>query len=237
MRPRQALATIIGCFSLCACANTDVIVKRQAEMDARLEQLIQGNSAATARLAEMTNEVKELQAQVKANSTALEELKAASRAGSAPPAAASQPRNPQTPRIEVVNTDAVPNDRESTAQDAYMKAFGLFSANNYNEAVMAFESFIRSYPGSEYAGNAQYWIGECYYTQSELPKALEAFRTVISSYPNGKKTPDAMLKVGFTLYAMKEPQKGRAVLEELIGKYPDNHHLVAKAKERINRQQ
>ncbi len=232
MRPRHALATIIGCFSLCACANTDVIVKRQAEMDARLEQLIQGNSAATARLAEMTNEVKELQAQVKANSTALEELKSAPRAGSAPPVAASQPRNPQTPRIEVVNTDTVQNDRESTAQDAYMKAFGLFSANNYNEAVMAFESFIRSYPGSEYAGNAQYWIGECYYTQRDFPQAMEAFNKVLERYPTGNKVPDAMLKIGLTYVSMNEPGKARVALQSLLDKYPRSQ-AAAKARERL----
>lgn len=170
MRPRDMLAIIIGCFALGACANNDVIVKKQAEMEARLEQLVQGNAAATARLAEMTNEVKDLQAQVKANSTVLEELKSASRRQDALPAAAPPRSASQSPRIEVVNTDAVPGDRDTTAQDAYMKAFGLFSANSYNDAVMAFESFIRSYPGSEYAGNAQYWIGECYYTQHDFPR-------------------------------------------------------------------
>ncbi len=231
MRPRHALAMSIGCFALCACANTDVIVKKQAEMEARLEQLIQGNAAATAQLAEMANEVKDLRTQVKANAAVLEELKSASR-GSAPQEVASSPGVPQSPRIEVVNEDVAPADRQSTAQDAYMKAFGLFSANSYNEAVMAFESFIRSYPNSEYAGNAQYWIGECYYTQRDFPQAMEAFNKVIEKYPTGNKVPDAMLKIGLTYVSMNEPGKARAALQSLLDKYPRSQ-AAAKARERL----
>lgn len=232
MRARHALAIIIGCHALCACANTDVIVKKQAEMEARMEQLVQGNAAATAQLAEMANEVKDLQAQVKANATVLEELKSASKGGNALQATAPPRSAPQSPRIEVVNTDAVPGDRENTAQDAYMKAFGLFSANSYNEAVMAFEAFIRSYPSSEYAGNAQYWIGECYYTQRDFTQAMEAFNKVIERYPTGNKVPDAMLKIGLTYISMNEPAKARLALQSLLDKYPRSQ-AAAKARERL----
>jgi tol-pal system protein YbgF len=230
MRHLHALAIIIGCLALCACANTDVIVKKQAEMEARLEQLIQGNAASTAQLAEMANEVKDLQKQVKANATALEELKSASKGGASE--VSSSAGVSQTPRIEVVNEDVAPGDRQSNTQDAYMKAFGLFSANNYNEAVMAFESFIRSYPKSEYAGNAQYWIGECYYTQHDFPQAMEAFNKVVEKYPTGNKVPDAMLKIGLTYVSMNEPEKARVALQSLLDKYPRSQ-AAAKARERL----
>jgi tetratricopeptide (TPR) repeat protein len=62
-------------------------------------------------------------------------------------------------------------------------------------------AFIR-HPDSEYAGNAQYWIGECYYTQRDYARALEAFNKVIERYPKGQKVPDALLKVGFSLTAL-----------------------------------
>ena len=44
-------------------------------MEARLEQLLQGNAGTATRLAELSNELKELQSQVKANSCDLEVLK------------------------------------------------------------------------------------------------------------------------------------------------------------------
>jgi tol-pal system protein YbgF len=176
--------------------------------------------------------VKDLQSQVKANSAVLEELKSAARGGSASHEVVAQRGAPQSPRIEVVNDDASPGDRQSTAQDAYLKAFGLFSANNYNEAVMAFESFIRSYPSSEYAGNAQYWIGECYYTQRDFPQAMEAFNKVIEKYPTGNKVPDAMLKIGLTYISINEPGKARVALQSLLDKYPRSQ-AATKARERL----
>ena len=40
------LAVTVGLIS--GCSSTDVIVKKQMEMDSRLEQLVQGNTAANA---------------------------------------------------------------------------------------------------------------------------------------------------------------------------------------------
>jgi tol-pal system protein YbgF len=134
----------------------------------------------------------------------------------------------------VVNKGAAPGDSDSAEQDSYMKAFGLFSSNNYGAAIEAFTVFIKTYPASEYAGNAQYWIGECYYTQHDFKQALEAFNKVIDRYPKGKKVPDALLKVGFSQISLNEPAKARVTLESLIEKYPKSP-AAAKARERMKR--
>jgi tol-pal system protein YbgF len=136
--------------------------------------------------------------------------------------------------IQVVNPEPEKKDRESRDQEAYMKAFGIFSANRYPEAITAFTEFIALFPGSEYAGNAQYWIGECHYTQKEFPMALNAFRTVIDQYPKGKKVPDAMLKVAFSQLNMHEEAAARSTLQKLIDAYPKSP-ASAKAKERLSR--
>ena len=115
-----------------------------------------------------------------------------------------------------------------------MKAFGLFSANNYPAAISAFEDHLRKYPRGEYAGNAQYWIGECHYTQHDYRAALDAFNLVVKNYPQGAKVPDALLKIGFTFISLNEPDKARATLESLIAKYPRTP-AAAKAQERLSR--
>ncbi|MCM2359364.1 MAG: tol-pal system protein YbgF [Geobacteraceae bacterium] len=238
MDPKQWLSAVIFCLAAAGCSNNDILVKKQTEMEARLEQLIQGNAGSNASLAEISNELKELRSQVKANATDLEqlkpgfrELKSAMEAGShrseghPPPAAA---------RIVVVNKAGAGGEPESAEQDAYMKAFGLFSTNDYGGAIASFDSFIATYPGSEYAGNAQYWIGECHYTQRDYPRALQAFTKVVVSYPNGKKVPDAMLKVGFSLISLNQPEQARTALESLVEKYPKSQ-AAAKARERLSR--
>ena len=150
-------------------------------------------------------------------------------AGQGNPAA---PQKPAVTKIELINTDARTRGKTDSSSAAYMKAFGLYSANKYPEAIEAFTDFLRKYPDAEYAVNAQYWIGECYYSRSDLPKALESFRTVIAKYPYGKKVPDAMLKTGYTLSAMKETEKARSVFESLIVKFPEST-AAAKARERL----
>jgi tol-pal system protein YbgF len=183
--------------------------------------------------------VDELQKQVKANSAELAELKPAVKEmkdslETAPSKNTQGASASSVPRIEVVNKDASPGDKDGGAQNAYMKAFGKFSSNDYPGAIEAFEAFIKAHPSSEYAGNAQYWIGECYYTQRNYPLALEAFNKVLAKYPNGHKGPDAMLKAGFTLISMNETSKGRGALQSLIDKYPKSQ-AAAKARERLNR--
>lgn len=222
------------------CSDNDLIIKKQMEMEARLEQLVQGNAVTNARLADITNELKDLQGRMKGATADLDELKPGYRElkGSMETALFKLERlagelPAPTPKIELVNRDGSQNDRDA-AQDAYMKAFGIFSANRFPEAIEAFTSFIKAYPENEYAANAQYWIGESYYTQKDYTKALDAFNQVLNNYPKAKKAPDAMLKVGFSHISLNDQAKAKATLQALIEKYPKSS-AAAKARERLNR--
>jgi tol-pal system protein YbgF len=220
------------------CANTDLIMKKQMETDSRLEQLVQGNTAVNAQLAELRKELNDMEARVKSNSSGLEELKPAmgkmrDEVDAIARQKTSEPVSNPVPRIEVVNRDPSPGDREAAAQNAYMKAFGLYSANNYPGAVDAFTAFIKSYPRSEYAGNAMYWIGECHYSQQEFPKAINAFNRVLAEYPKGNKVPDAMLKIGFSYISINDQAKAKVALQNLVNKYP-NTPAAVKARERLS---
>lgn len=239
----RRLAVLPLLAAVAGCAHNDVLMQKQVELEARIEQLAQSSKALQSRITEMTGTVHELQERVQAQGTALDEMKLTVRPP-APLIEESLSDKPQvdkktadatakSSRIEVINKDSAPADKEPAPSEAYIKAFGLYSANNYPAAIDSFSAFIRAYPGSEFAGNAQYWIGECYYTMNDLPHALEAFKKVVETYPKGNKVPDAMLKMGYTLSAMKESEKARAVLESLIAAYPPSNHAVIKAKERL----
>jgi tol-pal system protein YbgF len=238
MRSINGYLAVALLLMLSGCANTDVIIKKQTETDSRLEQLVQGNAALNARVAELSRELNDLQAMTKSNRADLDELKSAvTRVRGDVEAISSRtvsgsPSKP-VPHIEVVNRETVPANRDASVQDAYMKAFGLFSANNYKEAINAFSSFIKRYPRSEYAGNAQYWIGECYYSQQDFPRAVTAFNRVLTEYPKGNKAPDALLKIGFSYISMDDQPKAKVALQNLIDKYP-NSQAAVKARERLS---
>ncbi len=229
----------VCCLAAAGCGTNEVQLKKQVELEARLEQLAQAHTADTARLTQLSNDLGDLRARVDADAALLQELKQNRKEVAASLEAVSQQLLTLAPpssatKIEVVNREVAPADKDGGQQEAYMQAFGLFSANNYPAAIAAFADYLRKYPKGEYAGNAQYWIGECHYTQRQYREALDAFNLVTKNYPQGAKVPDAMLKIGYTLISLNEPDKARAALETLIEKYPRSP-AATQARERLSR--
>src|SRR5262249_5720046 len=50
----------------------------------------------------------------------------------------------------------------------FAAAYGDYSRGNYDLAISEFRQYVDSYPASEMADNAQYWIGECFYSKKLL---------------------------------------------------------------------
>lgn len=226
-------------FLLSGCAANDLMVKRQAEAEAKIELLIQTSKKTEQRHNELsellyaqddrhksiTGEIKLLKVENRELRTSVDELKVR---------VATLAQQSQTPKVEVVNQmPPAKSAKESGPPAEYIKSFGLYSANNFTAAIESFESFLKNNPQSDYAANAVYWIGECHYTLSDLPKAKEAFMKVAESYPKSTKTPDALLKLAYTLSAMKENEKAMAIFERIITSYPSSPAAI-KARERLN---
>jgi len=108
----------------------------------------------------------------------------------------------------------------SEAAKAYRDAYLDITAGNYELARMGFEEFLKNYPESELADNAQYWIGESYYAKDQYKEAYAAFKKVLDNYPKGDKIPSALLKAAYCSFSLGREQEGRKYLEELIAKYP-----------------
>jgi tol-pal system protein YbgF len=235
----RVIITVFSILALSGCASQDATLRKQAELESRLESLAKGNIMTTQRVSSLTNEVRDLQEQHKEDAVTLRELRDSvmNLRGLTDDLLAKKSTSTTitTPqKIELINKEEPGSQQQKTdiPSEAYLKAFGLYSADKYEEAIESFTAFIKAYPDSEYAANAQYWIGECYYTRSDLPKALDSFKKVISNYPHGNKVPDAMLKAGYTLFAMKQSEKATPMLESLISKYPDSPAAL-RAKEKL----
>jgi len=241
MASTRGFLTVFFILALSGCANQDSILRKQTELESRVESLAKGSNLSNQQISKLSNEVKDLQDEVRSNTATIRDLRdkiANLRATSDELLARKTvaPNYAPNQKIELINkeeSDAAKN-RTDVRSEAYMKAFGLYSADRYEEAIDSFTSFINAYPDSEYAANAQYWIGECYYTRANLPKALDAFKKVISNYPKGNKVPDAMLKAGYTLYALKQSDSAAAMLESLIARFPESP-AATKAGERLGR--
>lgn len=108
-----------------------------------------------------------------------------------------------------------------SAQARYDRAFELIQARDYEQAATAFNEFLESFPDSQYAANAQYWLAETYYVRSRFSDALPEFRAVLDNYPRSSKIPDALLKVGYCEYELDNLDAAREALREVQAEYPD----------------
>jgi len=104
---------------------------------------------------------------------------------------------------------------------AYDQAFQSLKDLKYAAAAEQFLNFVNQYPNSEYADNAQYWLGESYYVTRNYDIALEAFQGLLSNYPDSPKIADGLLKIGYTHYELKQWDQARAALTQVQEQYPD----------------
>jgi tol-pal system protein YbgF len=107
----------------------------------------------------------------------------------------------------------------STEQSVYGQAFDALKAGSYSVAISGFEGFLKQYPSSPLAPNAQYWLGEAHYVNQDYAAAEKSFQAVLDNWPSSGKAADAMLDLGNTQLAQGKTTKGRATLERVASQY------------------
>jgi tol-pal system protein YbgF len=127
--------------------------------------------------------------------------------------------------------EAAAGENDAIKRD-YEAAWRLLDKKDYKASISRFREFLKKYPKSNLAGNAQYWIGESHYALREFDQAIIEFDTVRRKYPQGDKVPAALLKQGFAFAELGEKVNARLVLQEVAEKYP-NSPEAGKAKLRL----
>jgi tol-pal system protein YbgF len=120
------------------------------------------------------------------------------------------------------------------AEKLYAGALALYSSRDYQQASARFSEFVASYPDHKLAGNAQYWIGECNYSQKRFAEAAEEFAKVEKNYPASHKVPASLLKKGLSLAELKKMPEAQAALQRIVERYGQSEE-AAKAKEKLER--
>jgi len=166
-------------------------------MTTQIQELSASLDETKARLAKLSDQLAQTQ-------KVMETLTPSASAGSAPAtpgetAAASPPPDPDS---------------------LYKSALGYYHGGQYDLAVQAFQQYLQNYADGEYASNAQFYIGECYYSQKNYAQAVEEYNTCIERYPKGNKLAAAQLKKGYALLALDKTQAGERELRSLVRRFP-----------------
>lgn len=106
-------------------------------------------------------------------------------------------------------------------RDNYQAALELIKEQRYDAAEAAFKQFLTSFPDSQMADNAQYWLAEAYYVTGRFEQALKQFTVVVDDYPRSRKVPDALLKMGFCNYELKRWNDAKTSLARVQSEFAD----------------
>jgi TolA-binding protein len=194
---------------------------RLAEQGAQLDRL-------EATLGQLEGRIEVLEHRVQ---RAMEEAKAARVAAQATEPAGEQP--PQSPAEEPVSEEL----------QAYRNAYSKWRAGDFTACIDQFQTFVKTYPTSDYADDATYgmgecyfqkdnfrWavlrltygMGECYFQKDNFRWAVLRFDDVATNYPGGNKAADALYRQGEALIEMGHRKAASNAFEKLLRDYPDS---------------
>lgn len=130
---------------------------------------------------------------------------------------ASPPSTADTGRLAIATAASDPTQ----ARAAYQQALDLLKQSQYNQSIEALRKFLLAHPRTEYADNAQYWLGEAYYANRQFGQALIEYNALLQGYPDSQKFSHAKLKLAYCYHELGQPEQAKQQLEELIRAYPD----------------
>ena len=106
-------------------------------------------------------------------------------------------------------------------QKLFDSAMGDYYAGQYDLAILGFSDYIKSFPKSDLADDAQVNICSAYVQDGKNDKAVEACDLAIRTYPNGDKIPDAYYKKGLALQGLRDINGARDAWEHVVKANPD----------------
>ena len=129
-----------------------------------------------------------------------------------------QPPQPQAPPPDVV----------------YNNALRDYNAGRYDLASQEFTDYMKFYPNTDLAGNAQFYLADLEYRQGNYEQAVKDYDKVLQDYPDGNKAPAAQLKKGYALLELGQRSAGVRELNGLITRYPRSIE-AQQAKDRLRK--
>lgn len=108
----------------------------------------------------------------------------------------------------------------------FAAAYGDYSRGNYDLAISEFRQYVETYPSSEMADNAQFWIGEAFFARRRFDEAIAEFDKVAQLFPKGDKIPAARFKKAMALSELGQGENARAEFQALIKLYPRSNEAA-----------
>jgi tol-pal system protein YbgF len=194
-----------------------------------------GGDAERGRVADLASELEALHRSIEALNgrvevvehrvqQALEEARAARRDANVAPGGAPVPDGDDVPGAGSANAEELRDYRAAVAE---------WRSGNASGCVDQFTKFLQTYPASEYADDATYWLADCYFKQGNFSAAVLRFDDVARQYPSGNKAADALYRQGEALLRMGHGKAAGNAFEKVLRDYP-NSERAPEAKRQLD---
>ena len=109
----------------------------------------------------------------------------------------------------------------STPKEQYRHAFGLLRQAKYDQAEVAFKTFLTHNSKDKLASNAQYWLGETHYVRKQYQTAASVFYQGFKADPKGPKAAGTLLKLGMSMAKLDKKTEACTTFEKLKIDFPN----------------
>ncbi|HZT37211.1 MAG TPA: tetratricopeptide repeat protein [Bryobacteraceae bacterium] len=120
----------------------------------------------------------------------------------------------------------------ASAEATYQAAYRDMTGGNLDLALQEFSDYLKWFPQTDYAPNAQFYIGDIYYRKADLNNAIAAFDAVLERYSENPKSLDARYMKGLALVQAGKPTAAAKEFRQIVEKYPGTEQ-AAKAKAQL----
>ena len=188
----------------------DQVVGPVVSLSTRMDQVSGDVRTLQQAVADLTSAMSKMSAQLSDLNNAIKVL-------ATPP-----PPPPQTTGSAATAPGAPLSNQPPMSQtDLYNAGTGDYNSGKFDLALQEFQDFLKYYGNADLAPNAQYWIGQIYYSQKKYDDAAQAFDLVLEKYPENPKTRDAKLYKGMSLVALGKRSQAHGIFQDMERQYPN----------------
>lgn len=134
---------------------------------------------------------------------------------------------------KVVNGDALEIDTVNMENRAYELAHGHAKVGDYQNAISAFQEFLKKYPESKHVANIHYEMANTYFVLKDYKSALDSYQLLVNKHSSSPNVPDAMLKIADCQHQLKAIVGAKKTLNQIIVKFPGSK-IADQAKKRLD---
>lgn len=140
----------------------------------------------------------------------------------APAAAGPATAAPAPAPVTPVAAQPAPSIAGLSPTRMYETARADYFGGQYSVAISGFEQFLKAFPRSELADDAQFGIGEAQFMQKRHPEALAAYNQVVQAYPTSNSVAAALYKRGLAQEQLGQTDAARQSWETAVKQFPDS---------------